>query len=199
MTLDLALALAAFAFAASITPGPNNLMLMASGANFGLRRTLPHMAGVSIGHAFMVLVLGLGLLQIFDLVPGLKTGLTIVCSIYLLFLAWKIATAAPPRASDAPGRPLTFLQAAGFQWVNPKAIYMAITAQTGYAPADAGAAGAIAVALIFLCINLPSVATWAWAGTQLRRFLGTGGRLRAFNITMAVLLALTLVPVWRGL
>ena len=198
MTLDLALALIGFAFASSITPGPNNLMLMASGANFGLRRTVPHMLGVSLGHGFMVMLLGLGLLQIFDLVPGLRQVLTIVCSIYLLWLAWKIATAAPPSEGEAKGTPLTFLQAAAFQWVNPKAIYMAITAQTSYAPEGGGWLGAVMVAALFTMTNFPSVSVWAWLGVQLKRLLGTGARLRMFNVTMAVLLVLSLLPVWLG-
>ena len=113
-------------------------MLMASGANFGLVRTLPHMLGVSLGHGFMTFVLGLGLVQVFEAVPAVRVGLTVLCSAYLLWLAWKIATAAPPKEGGAAGTPLTFLQAAAFQWVNPKAIFMSITAQTNYAP-EAGA------------------------------------------------------------
>ena len=199
MTPELALALAGFAFAASITPGPNNLMLMASGANFGLRRTLPHMLGVSLGHGFMVFVIGLGLLELFDRLPWLRLALTAVCSAYLLWLAWKIATAAPPPEAQAEGRPLTFFQAAAFQWVNPKAIYMAITAQTSYAPSGGGWWPAAAVALIFAAVNLPSVSVWAWMGVQLKRLLGRGRKLRLFNAAMALLLVATLVPVWVGL
>lgn len=198
MTLDLLIALIAFAFASSITPGPNNIMLLASGANFGLRRTVPHMLGVSIGHAVMVSIVGLGLLGLFEAVPWLRGALMIACAIYLVWLAWKIANVAPPADAQNNARPLSFLQAAGFQWVNPKAWYMAIYAQTNFAP-EGGilgyvAFGAIAVATVFAAVNLPSVTVWAWGGTQLRRWLDGPGRLRAFNITMAALLIASLYP-----
>jgi len=195
MTFDLITGLMLFAFASSITPGPNNIMLMASGANFGLRRTVPHMMGVSIGHAMMTLILGLGLVQLFDVVPWLRLALTAVSVVYLLWLAWKVANAAPPADAPDDARPLTFLQAAGFQWVNPKAIYMSIYAQTTYSPDDAGWTGAVAVAVIFGLVNLPSVATWAWGGVQVRRWLDGPGRLRTFNWVMAALLVLSLYPI----
>lgn len=194
MTPDLILALILFAFASSITPGPNNIMLLASGANFGLRRTVPHMLGISGGHALMVALVGLGLLQLFLAIPWLKPALMIASAAYLLWLAWKIANAAPPGARDATGRPFSFVQAAAFQWVNPKAWYMAIYAQTNFAPEQSGYWGALAVALVFAVVNLPSVTVWAAMGTQLRRWLDGPGRLRAFNITMALLLVASLYP-----
>lgn len=198
MTQELILALMGYAVATSITPGPNNLMLMASGANFGLARTLPHMLGVSLGHGFMTFVLGLGLVQVFESFPTVRIVLTVLCSAYLLWLAWKIANAAPPKEGGEAGTPLTFLQAAAFQWVNPKAIFMSITAQTNYAPEGAGWTGALMVAGIFACMNLPSVGIWAWMGVQVKRFLGSGARLRAFNIAMALLLVASLVPILMG-
>ena len=194
MTYELLYGLVIFAFAASITPGPNNIMLMASGVNFGLARTVPHMLGVSLGHAAMTLILGLGLVQVFEVIPWLRTALTVISVAYLLWLAWKVANAAPPKDADIDARPLTFLQAAGFQWVNPKAVYMSIYAQTTYAPEGSGWQGALAVAAVFALVNLPSVATWAWGGTQIRRWLNGPGRLRAFNWTMAALLVLSLYP-----
>lgn len=195
MTLDLLTGLILFAFASSITPGPNNIMLMASGANFGLQRTVPHMLGVSLGHAAMTLILGLGLVQLFNTLPWLRLTLTAISVLYLLWLAWKVANAAPPANAPKDARPLTFLQAAGFQWVNPKAIYMSIYAQTTYAPESVGWTGAVAVAVVFGMVNLPSVATWAWGGVQVRRWLDAPGRLRAFNWTMAGLLVLSLYPI----
>ena len=184
-----------FAFASSITPGPNNLMLMASGANYGLRRTIPHMLGVSLGHSFMVLMIGLVLLRLFQAYPMLNTVLTIGAVIYMTWLAWKIATAVPPEAKAVTGKPFTFLQAAAFQWVNPKAWVMAITAITAYAPQDwSTPAGSVLVALVFLATNLPSITLWAVLGVQVRRFLGTARRLRIFNVTMAVLLLASLYP-----
>jgi threonine/homoserine/homoserine lactone efflux protein len=199
MTPDILAALVVFAFASSITPGPNNIMLLASGANFGLRRTVPHMLGISIGHAVMVSLVGLGLIGLFAAVPWLRTALMVLSAAYLLWLAWKIANAAPPGRAEATGRPLTFLQAAAFQWVNPKAWYMAIYAQTNYAPADAPWLGPVLVALVFAAVNLPSVTVWAWGGTQVRRWLEGPGRLRAFNVTMALLLVASLWPMLTAL
>jgi threonine/homoserine/homoserine lactone efflux protein len=196
MTQDILFALITFSFASSITPGPNNLMLMASGANYGLRRTIPHMLGISLGHAFMVTMVGVILLQVFVTYPVLNTALKILSVVYMLWLAWKIANAVPPQAKAVTGTPFTFLQAAAFQWVNPKAWFMAITAITNYAPKENGVLiGALTVAAIFAATNLPSVSVWAWMGVQLRRFLDTPRRLRVFNITMATLLVASLYPV----
>lgn len=196
MTQDVFIALIAFSFVSSITPGPNNLMLMASGANYGFRRTIPHMMGISLGHAFMVTMVGVILLQVFETYPILNLLLKVLSLTYMVWLAWKIANALPPEAKDVTGNPLTFLQAAAFQWVNPKAWFMAITAITNYAPQDRGVLiGALTVSVVFAATNFPSVSVWAWIGVQVRRFLDTPARLRTFNITMATLLLLSLWPV----
>ena len=135
MTNELLAGLGLFALVSSITPGPNNLMLMASGANYGFRLTIPHMLGVSIGFMLMALLVGMGLAQLFQVFPVSYTVLKVVSVLYLLFLAWKIATAATPGSNtSASGQPFTFVQAALFQWVNPKAWTMALTAITIYAP-----------------------------------------------------------------
>ncbi|MEL7465354.1 MAG: LysE family translocator [Pseudomonadota bacterium] len=194
MTYELLIALAGFAFVTSITPGPNNLMLMASGANFGLRRTIPHMLGVALGFVFMASLVGIGLARIFDAYPILHDALTAASVAYLLWLAWKIANASPVTTGEAAGSPLTFLQAAGFQWVNPKAWTMALTAVTVYSPGE-GAWSALLVAAVFGCVNLPAVGSWAFIGVQMQRLLTNPVRLRAFNWTMAVLLVGSLWPV----
>lgn len=196
MTTELLLALVTFAFVSSITPGPNNLMLMASGANFGFRRSIPHMLGISVGFCLMVFLVGIGLAQIFERYPDLHLALTVVSVVYLLWLAWKIATAAPAQEGQAKGKPFSFLQAAGFQWVNPKAWAMALTAVTVYAPGQTIWAMGV-VAVVFAVVNLPSVSTWTVAGQQMRRFLNTGSRLRMFNWTMAILLVASLAMVIR--
>ena len=196
MTLDLITALALFAFVSSITPGPNNLMLMASGANFGMRRTIPHMLGVALGFVIMAVAIGAGLIQIFDAYPVIYTILKVVSVGYLLYLAWKIGSAVPilPEV-QAAGTPLTFLQAAGFQWVNPKALSMALTAITVYTPPGRGFDDLLVMAVVFGVINLPSVGSWAWLGLQMRRLLTNPARLRAFNILMALLLVASLYPI----
>ncbi len=195
MTYEILIALIGFALASSITPGPNNLMLMASGANYGLRRTVPHMLGISLGHAFMVAMVGIVLLQVFETYPILNTVLKVASATYMIWLAWKIANAVPPEAKGVTGKPFTFLQAAAFQWVNPKAWFMAITAISAYAPQDQGIVmGSLIVAVIFSAVNLPSIFVWAWMGVQVRRWLGSARRLRIFNVSMAVLLVVSLYP-----
>jgi threonine/homoserine/homoserine lactone efflux protein len=193
MTPESALALAGFALITSITPGPNNLMLMASGANFGLRRTVPHMLGVALGFVAMTAAVGLGVMAAFDRLPWLEPALTAACLGYLLWLAWKVANAAAPEGRSATGRPLSFGQAAAFQWVNPKAWAMALTAIGLYAP-DRSLWGVLAVAAIFGAVNLPSVSLWAAAGVQVRRWLDSPARLRAFNWTCAAGLIASVVP-----
>lgn len=194
MSLDLLLALVGFAFVTSVTPGPNNMMLLASGANFGFRRSVPHMLGISLGHALMVFVVGLGLAQIFQALPVLGVALKIGSAVYMVWLAWKIAHAAAPREGAVTGQPFSFLQAAAFQWVNPKAWAMALTAVTVYAGGQ-GVAAMLTVAVVFAMVNLPSVSVWTVAGQQLRRWLTTHRRLQVFNWTMAVLLVASLWPV----
>ncbi|MEQ6249193.1 LysE family translocator [Sulfitobacter sp. HNIBRBA3233] len=194
MTVETLTALAIFAFVSSATPGPNNLMLMASGANFGFLRTIPHMLGISVGFAVMVVLVGAGLVQIFDRFPVIYTILKIASVLYMLFLAWKIAHAAPVRKREDGGRPMTFLQAAAFQWVNPKAWAMALTAITVYV-GDTGLGLLAVAAILFALVNLPSVTIWTVAGQQLQRVLTNPVRLRVFNWTMAVLLIVSLYPV----
>lgn len=198
MTRDLLAGLVAFAFVTSITPGPNNLMLMTSGANYGFIRTIPHMAGVALGFVFMAAAVGLGLVGLFEAWPPSYVALKTVSLLYLLWLAWRFANAATPERRAGWGRPMTFLEAAAFQWVNPKAWAMALTAVTAYAPVQSLAA-VLTVAAVFGAVNLPSVSVWALAGQGIRRFLDTPGRLRAFNWSMAALLVLSVVPVLRPL
>jgi len=194
MTYELLTALAAFALVSSITPGPNNLMLMASGANFGFRRTVPHILGVALGFVFMLSLVGVGLVRVFDAYPVSYTVLKGANVLYLMHLAFKIATSAPMLTTNHGGRPLTFLQAALFQWVNPKGWAMALTAVTGYAPSQSPAVIAI-VALVFGAINLPSVSSWTLMGQRIQGVLSSPRRLRAFNFTMAALLIGSLYPV----
>ncbi len=196
MTYDLVIALLGFAFVTSVTPGPNNMMLLASGVNFGFRRSLPHMLGISLGHALMVFLVGLGLAGVFVAFPQAMTALKVLSVGYMLWLAWKIAHASAPKPGQAGGVPFTFLQAAAFQWVNPKAWAMALGAVANYT-GGGGIAAVAVVAVVFASVNLPSVAVWAAAGEGLRGWLADPLRLRAFNWTMAGLLVASLVPVLR--
>ncbi|MBV2358846.1 LysE family translocator [Thalassococcus sp. CAU 1522] len=194
MSPDVFLALVVFAASTVFTPGPNNLMLMASGANYGLRRSLPHLCGVAYGFPAMIVPVGLGVMQLFDLWPASYTVLKIVSVLYLLWLAWKIAHAGAPKAATAESRPLTFLQAAAFQWVNPKAWSMALGAITLYATGrDLGAV--LWVAGTYAAIGTFSALTWTVLGTGVRRLLARPSRLRVFNWTMAALLVASMLPV----
>jgi threonine/homoserine/homoserine lactone efflux protein len=187
-------ALLGFAFVSTITPGPNNLMLMASGANFGFRRTLPHMLGITGGLSLMALLVGAGLMALFDAVPSLNYVLKALSVGYLLWLALKIATAAPLEEHSAGSRPMTFIQAATFQWVNPKAWAMCMSAITLYAP-DRSLLSVAFVAGAFGLVCFPAISVWAWLGTVVRQWLSNATRLRIFNITMAALLVASLYPV----
>ena len=189
-------ALAAFAFVTTVTPGPNNLMLLASGANYGFRKTLPHMLGIVIGLSSLILVVGGGLMALLDAYPVLKMGLSAASVIYLLWLAWKVASAAPLTGNDEKGAPMTFLQAAAFQWVNPKAWAMGLSAITLYA-ADTTLLSILVVAGIFAVISFPAISIWAWFGMVVRQWLTSHLRYRMFNIAMAVLLVGSLYPVLK--
>ena len=193
-------ALILFSFVSSITPGPNNLMLLASGVNFGWRRTLPHMLGVGLGFTFMVTLVGLGLGQVFVRVPVLYAVLKYAGAAYLLWLAWKIARSGPMGGEEgaAAGTPMTFLQACAFQWVNPKAWIMAVTAVATYVMVADATVNALLVAAVFGIVNLPCIAVWVLFGVGMRRILSDPSRVRLFNWLMAALLVASLWPVFAG-
>ena len=194
MTLDQILAFAVFAFAISITPGPNNTMVLASGANFGLRPTIPHLLGIDLGFAVMVIAVGSGIGALFAALPTFQTGLRYVGAFYLLFLAWKIARSASPDAQAGRKRPLSFLQAASFQWLNPKGWIAATGAVATYTPSNGFFANLLTVALVFALVMGPCITLWAAVGTSLRRLLSKPTYLRAFNLVMAGLLIASLYP-----
>ncbi|MBM7059297.1 LysE family translocator [Pseudomonas sp. UL073] len=195
MSLELLLAFALFAFVTSVTPGPNNMMLLASGVNFGVRRSVPHMLGISIGFMVLVVAVGLGLGQLFERFPPAYTALRYLGAAYLLYLAWKIARSGAPDSGESRGKPFSFLQAAAFQWVNPKAWIMAIGAITTYTPQEQFFTNVVLIAALFALINCPSVGLWTVAGSLLRRWLDRPQVLRAFNLGMAVLLVASLYPI----
>lgn len=188
-------ALALFAFVSSITPGPNNAMLMASGANYGFARTLPHLAGVVLGFVVLLLAVGFGLGGLFSAYPAAHAVLKAAGAAYLLWLAWKIATAKGFGKEQAGARPFTVLQAAGFQWVNPKAWTMAVGVAAAYVPREGGATDMLIGALVVFIVNLPCAVAWTGSGVALRRLLARPGALRLFNWTMAALLVASLIPI----
>ncbi|NVK41712.1 MAG: LysE family translocator [Oceanospirillaceae bacterium] len=181
-----------FAFSMSATPGPNNMMLTASGANHGFVRTLPHMLGISVGCMGLMSAVALGLGTLFEQWPVTQQALKLVGSLYLLWLAWKIANAPPPekQAHGGAARPLTFWQAAAFQFANPKAWVMAISGIASFTLAgDAFVLSAVLVIVLMGLINLPSIALWTGFGVALGRLLKTPRHWRSFNQLMGGLTA----------
>ncbi|WP_233214380.1 LysE family translocator [Pollutimonas nitritireducens] len=195
MTLNLLLPLALFAFVSSITPGPNNVMLTASGATFGYRRTLPHMLGISAGVAVMLLMVGAGLGTVFETVPMLYTMLKYAGAAYLLYLAWRIASASGMDGDTSRSRPFTFFEAVAFQWVNPKAWIMAVGIVATYTPRDGFFQNLIVATLVLSMINFPSISVWTLFGSALRRLLRKPRAIRWFNVGMALLLVASLYPI----
>ena len=201
MTADQLLALSVFAAVSSGTPGPNNLMILTSGVNFGMKRSIPHLMGITLGFCFMIFCVGMGLQTMFAVIPQLETVLRYVGTAYLLWLAWRIANSGPVGDGKAGAKPMGFWAAAAFQWVNPKAWFMAISAITTYASsaenAEVGSklSQVLLVVLIFGAVNLPLVACWGWFGSAMRRFLQDPKNLKMFNVTMAILLVASLYPI----
>lgn len=198
MPPDALIALCVFAFVSSITPGPNNLMLLASGMNFGFHDTIPHMLGISMGFFAMLVAVGFGLAEVFARFPAVYMVMKWLGAAYLLYLAWRIANAGVVQADErtATGKPLGLLGAALFQWVNPKAWAMAVSAYSIYVPPPVAWTLVVTAAVIFTLINLPCVSSWAMFGTVLRRWLKEPRYARVFNVVMALLLTATLWPMF---
>ncbi|MCC2610341.1 LysE family translocator [Neorhizobium sp. Rsf11] len=197
MPLETFLALVLFAFTTSITPGPNNMMLFASGVNFGFTRTIPHMLGIGAGFFSLLLAIGLGLGALLQTVPVVYTILKFAGGAYLVWIAWKIGTSRSLSDGKTGAQPMTFFGAAMFQWVNPKAWVMAVTAMATYTNPDYYLPTVLLVGLAFAAVNVPSVSTWAGFGSALREWLSVPARLKWFNITMAVLLVMSLWPMLK--
>ncbi|MBB5755044.1 LysE family translocator [Prosthecomicrobium pneumaticum] len=190
------LSMLGFALVTTATPGPNNMMVMISGANFGLRRSVPHILGIAVGFPVMLLGVGLGLGAVFTAFPLLHAVLKYVAFAWLLYLAWKLARAGRPDVSGAAAaKPLSFLAAAGFQWVNPKAWMMGLSAATLYLPEGQDPLLPLAVLVgLFILATAPICTVWCLFGTAIARLLGTPGRIAAFNWTMAALLVVSMIP-----
>jgi threonine/homoserine/homoserine lactone efflux protein len=195
MTIDLFVALTTFAFVAAVTPGPNNVMLMASGLNFGFRRTLEPLFGVVFGFVLMIVVVGLGLGPVFARYPQILTALKWLGGAYMLWLAWKIATSGPAGEGQSDAKPISFLQAALLQWVNPKGWVAMVTAIATYSLPSNFVTSVFLIALVFGTVSIPSVGLWAMFGSAMKHLLNDPRYYKVFNITMAVLLVLSLAPI----
>ena len=185
----------AFVVVSTVTPGPNNFMLLASGATWGVERTVPHIVGIAIGFPVMIVAVGLGLAAVFEAAPWLHQVLKYVAFAYLCWLAWRIASAGRPEARGGTARPLTILQAAAFQWVNPKAWALVLGGVALFVGAGAGRVGQIAVmAVLFGLVCLPNGVVWVLFGRGIAGFLADDVHRRWFNGIMAVLLVASGLP-----
>lgn len=203
MSASLLTAFSIYALVALITPGPNNIMLLTSGLHFGMARTVPHMAGVVGGFMLMVILVGLGLGAVFTAYPQVNIIMQYAAAVYLLYLAWKIATAEPMVAGQEDERtarkPMSFLAAAMFQWVNPKAWIIVAGAISLYVPHDHYSLGVLIIALIFGVVGIPSVAVWAGCGSMFREVFSHERYMRPFNWCMALLLVSSIYPTLKDI
>lgn len=189
MSADALLALVAFAFATLWTPGPNNILLANSGATYGFKRTVPHLLGVSWGFPFMLFCVAVGLGEAFRAEPALRESLRYVGAAVMLWIAWKVASAARAKAEGGRRRPWRFHEAMAFQWINPKAWSMAVGVASAYMTGTHPMGEAASIASVFVLIGMGSAAGWTGFGAALRRWLSTDARLRAFNFAMGALVA----------
>lgn len=195
MTTPLFIALFTFAVIMAFTPGPNNTILMAGGISHGFKRTLPVVAGVALGFPFLALCVGLGLGTLFEAFPILLSLLKVGGVIYMLWLAFKIATTVPSQNDlKLTSRPLNFIQAFGFQWINPKAWIMAITALSSYTLAGQYWMGLACVVGTFLFTGITSASTWAGFGAVLKKWLTHPKWYRPINYVLSASLLASLVP-----
>ena len=194
--MELYLAILLFGLSTGITPGPNNIMLMASGMNFGLKNSLPHLAGICIGFPIMVILIGLGFSIVFEKYPVLHEVIKIIGLAYLLYLSWLIASASPETLENKKAKPLTFLQAALFQWVNPKAWVVATSSISAYTVLDDNMHWRVlAIAGVFFFAALLTGSTWLVFGKGIKKILQSAKQQRIFNITMALVLVASVLPV----
>jgi len=200
MDPDTAVALIGFAFVMSISPGPGNFLLLTSGANHGFVRSLPLLLGISSGFLTMVFCVGIGLGQVMQQVPEIQTGLRLLCGGYVLWLAVRIARSRALGNTDSQSmtRPVSFIQAALLQLLNPKAWAVALIVTVTYTTPEAYMPSLLLMITIFALVNIPTISIWALSGAALRRALATGNRIVWFNIAMALLLVGSMIPVLLG-
>lgn len=194
MTLATFLALLTFSFVSSVTPGPNNIMLFSSGVNFGMWRTWPHAFGIAFGFGILLAAVGFGLGVLLKTYPALFLTIKIAGGLYMLYLAWRIFNSGPVEVKEGTARPMTFFEAALFQWVNPKAWVMAMVAMSAYTSEGDYTTNVGIVVIAFCLVNFPSVSIWAGFGTVMRRFLQDPAKLKLFNTVMALSLVVSLWP-----
>lgn len=188
--------LAALSFVSAVTPGPNNVMLWASGVQFGMRRTVPHLVGISLGVGSMALLAAAGFGVVVTTVPAVEVVFKVVGSLYLLYLAYRIAGGSATSRGDV-AKPLSLAQSVAFQYVNPKAWVFVLAAVSTFRPAGTSVAvGSLLMAGVMMVVIVPCASLWAAAGTVLSRYLADQRRSRVFRISLGLLLAATVVYIW---
>ncbi len=188
--IDAILPILLFGLAATVTPGPNNIMLTASGSAFGFRLTMPHILGITVGFPLMCFAVGLGLGEIFTRYPQVHLALKYFGAAYLLYLAWRIAQSGRPDSGEAGRRPLTFFEAAGFQWINPKAWMIALSAIPAFTTIGGNYyAELLLMVAIFAIIALPSCVVWCLFGVGIRKLIRSPEMARIVNLGLAALVA----------
>jgi threonine/homoserine/homoserine lactone efflux protein len=193
--MEVFFAVLSFAFSSTITPGPNNLMMLASGVNYGVKASLPHLIGICLGFPLMVLLVGLGFGAVFSQFPALHSLIKWLGIVYLLYLAWKIASSAPRTLEGGNGQPFSFWQAAAFQWVNAKAWMMATGAIAAFTTVGGAVFWDVAqIVLAFFAMSFPCVGAWLVFGAMLQNLLQSARSQRVFNIVMGLILASSVVP-----
>lgn len=194
--MDYFYSLVLFAIASSATPGPNNILVLTSGLNFGVKRSLPLLSGICVGFAFMLMLVGVGFGYVFELFPSLHLVIKVVGTAYLLYLSWLIATSSGGLKATENAKPMSFVKGALFQWVNAKAWVVATGAIAAFTTTDeAFATQTATLVLTFLVLSVPSVGIWLMFGSWLKKFLQTERNLKLFNYSMALLLAASVIPV----
>jgi threonine/homoserine/homoserine lactone efflux protein len=197
MTLEIFISLFGFMVVSTITPGPNNFMLFASGLNFGYRRTIPHIVGIAYGFVLLVVCVGLGLGALLEIFPLAFTAIKVAGALYMIYLAWRIANSGPLTVGEGKSRPMNYFEAAAFQWVNPKAWIVAVVLASTYTTGGDYYVSLAIIAVMFGLFNMTFISTWAVFGNGLRNYLSDPKKLRIFNIGMAVALVLSLWPMLR--
>lgn len=198
MSSDLLIALFGFAIVSSITPGPNNLLVMTSGLNYGVPRSLPLVTGITLGFVVMLIAIGVGLGSMLQSNSWVHLGVKIFGLVYMLWLAWKVAVSDPTPTvaeDDARGRPLSALDGAAFQWVNPKAWAVALSATAVFTVPDSAMGSLALISLVFTAVAFVCLSAWAAFGTFMRRLVDTPSKTRVFNVAMALLLVASAAPV----
>jgi threonine/homoserine/homoserine lactone efflux protein len=195
-TLTMIISITSFALASTMTPGPNNIMLLSSGLTFGYKRTIPHALGVNFGFPVMVLCVGLGVGKLFEVFPFIYTTLKVVGISYLLWMAWHIAnTKGSSNTENNNDKPFTFLQAALFQWINPKAWVMAVTSTAAFITDHQIVFIQVTIiSCIYFVCAIFSTNSWSLGGVMLKRFIQNERLVQIFNITMAILIVGSILP-----